>query len=90
MSTSSLPASQRSLIASIAANSRWAKTSAEDRRAATAAASRGRQRSWEQQADPGGVLSPADLAAAVARLKTAHYRRMALRSAQARAGRKSS
>ncbi|MDP9799377.1 hypothetical protein J2S43_007889 [Catenuloplanes nepalensis] len=38
------------------------------------------------QADPDGILTPDELAAAVDRLKKAHYRRMALRSAQARSG----
>lgn len=89
MPTTNLPASQRSLIASVAANTRWSRVnSPEARRAATEAARAARRSKWEQQADPDGVLSPGELEAAVARLKTAHYRRMQLRSAQARAGRK--
>lgn len=88
MTTANLPATQRKLIASRAANLRWAReTSQEARRAATAAASSARQRSWEAQADPEGVLSPDELAAAVQRIKRAHYQLMALRSAQARASR---
>ena len=80
-----MPAAQRSLIASIAANTRWSRVnSPEARRAATAAATAGRRAAWKRQADPDGVLPPAELAAAVERLKKAHYRLMALRSAQAR------
>ena len=89
MPTTNLPASQRSLIASVAANTRWSRVnSPEDRRAATAPAAAAREKSWARKADPDGVLSPDELAAAVARLKKAHYRLMQLRSAQARAGRR--
>lgn len=88
MTTTGLPASQRSLIASRAANLRWSRVnSPAARREATSAATTARNRKWEIQADPDGVLSPEELAAAVARLKAAHYQLMALRSAQARAGR---
>lgn len=87
MPTTNLPPAHRSLIASVAANTRWSRlNSPEARRAATAAASEGRRRKWEMQADPDGLLSPAELDAAVGRLKTAHFRLMALRSAQSRAG----
>lgn len=88
MSTANLPAAHRSLIASRASLTRWAGVnSPEARRAATAPATAGRHRKWERQADPDGVLPPDELAAAVARLKQAHFRLMALRSAQARAAR---
>lgn len=88
MTTANLPATHRKLIASRAANMRWAReTSPEARRAATSAATEARQRSWERQADPDGVLPADELAAAVQRLKTAHFQLMALRSAQARSGR---
>lgn len=89
MPTTKMPPAQRSLIASIAANTRWASVnSPEARSAATAAARAGRRRAWERRADPDGVLPPAELAAAVERLKTAHFRLMALRSAQARSSRR--
>lgn len=85
MTTIHLPSAHRSLIASRAANSRWARiNSPEARREATSAATSARNRKWERQADPEGVLPPGELEAAVRRLKTAHYRLMALRSAQAR------
>lgn len=91
MPTTNLPASQRSLIASVAANTRWSRVnSPAARRAATAAATAARRSKWEKQADPDGVLPPEELEAAVSRLKSAHFSRMALRSAQARAGRKAS
>lgn len=82
-----LPPAQRSLAASYGSLTGWSRrTSKESRREATASARAGRQRSFEQQADPDGVLPADELAAAVERLKKAHYRRMALASAQARAG----
>jgi hypothetical protein len=86
--TGHLPPAHRSPIASVASNTRWARTTAADRRAATAPATEARRRSWEQKADPDGRMTPVELADAVARLKTAHYRLMALRSAQARTARK--
>lgn len=89
MSTANLPPAHRSLIASHASLTRWAGVnSPEARRAATAPATAGRRRKWELQADPDGVLPPDELDAAVDRLKKAHFRLMALRSAQARAGRR--
>jgi hypothetical protein len=88
MATNHLPSSQRSLIGKIGANTRWAKMTKDERRAATAAATKGREKSWERQADPEGRMTPAELIEAVARLKKAHYSLMALRSAQARASRK--
>lgn len=83
-----LSPAQRQLAASIGSLTNWSRlTSPEARRAATAPARAARDRSWERQADPDGALPPDELAAAVARLKKAHFRRMALASARARAGR---
>ncbi|WP_320069142.1 hypothetical protein [Micromonospora sp. RTGN7] len=80
-----LPPAQRQLAASIGSLTRWSRvTSQADRTAALAPARAARQRQWERKADPDGVLAPAELAAAVDRLKKAHYRRMALSSAQTR------
>lgn len=77
---------QRSLAASIGSLTNWSRrTSPEARRAGTATARATRQANLERQADPDGALSPEELAAAVTRLKTAHYRRMALASAKKRA-----
>jgi hypothetical protein len=78
-----LPA-ERSLVGQVAAHTRWAQTTRDERRAATAAATEGRKRSWEKKADPEGRMTPDELAEAVGRLKKAHYALMALRSAQAR------
>lgn len=76
---------QRQLAASIGSLTRWSRiTSTEARTAALAPARIARLRQWERQADPQGVLPPDELAAAVQRLKTAHYRRMALASAKKR------
>jgi hypothetical protein len=80
-----LPPAQRALAASVGSLTNWSRlTSPEARRAATEAARAGRRRSLERQADPDGVLSPEELAAAVDRLRRAHYRAMALASARAR------
>lgn len=90
MSTANLPPAHRSLIASRASLTRWAKVnSPEARRAATAPAQAGRRKKWELKVDPEGVLSPAELEAAVERLQKAHYQLMALRSAQVRSAGKS-
>jgi hypothetical protein len=86
--TGHLPPAQRSLISSIAANTRFAGMTADERRAATAPATEARRKSWEQKADPDGRMTPDELADAVARLKRAHYSLMALRSAQARSSRR--
>lgn len=88
MSIDHLPPSQRKLMASMAANIRWSRTTADERRDATEAARAARVKSWEQKADPDGRMTPGELADAVARLKTAHYSLMALRSAQARSARR--
>lgn len=80
---------QRSLAASIGSLTRWSRVhGARDRTAALAPARAAMRAKWERLADPDGVLPPDELAAAVDRLKRAHYRRMALASAKARAGRR--
>lgn len=86
-----LSPAQRSLAASAGALVQWSRvTSPEDRRAKTAPARAAMRRKWEQQADPEGTLPPDEREAAVNRLRRAHYRRMALASARARAGRSKS
>lgn len=87
MAANHLSPAHRSLVGQVAAHTRWAQTTREERKAATAAATEGRRKSWERKADPDGRMTPDDLAEAVARLKKAHYSLMALRSAQARMGR---
>lgn len=80
-----LPPAERQLAASLGSLIRWSRvTSEEARTAALAPARAARQRQWERKADPDGVLSPDELAAAVERLKKAHYRGMALASAKKR------
>jgi hypothetical protein len=74
--------SDRSQIAKIAAHARWAKEP--DRGAATQAARDGMLRKFEREVDPDGILPPDELAARVDSARKAHYRRIALKSAQAR------
>jgi hypothetical protein len=90
MAANHLPPAHRSLVGRAGAYTRWATTTADERRAATAAATEGRKKSWERQADPDGRMTPDELADAVARLKKAHYARMQLASAQARTSRRAS
>ncbi|MGE3621635.1 MAG: hypothetical protein AB7L84_14350 [Acidimicrobiia bacterium] len=72
---------ERKLIASIAANHRWAH---ED---PTEHAERARQNietRFDDEVDPDRVLDPADRAIRAKRAKTAYFKTLALRSAQAR------
>jgi hypothetical protein len=79
-----VPASpaERSLAASIAAHSKWAKS---DPVEGTAAA---RQAflvdRFERQADPLGQLDPAERARRAEHLRKAHFKRLALASARSR------
>lgn len=72
---------ERTRRARIAAHTRWGKTP--DRTAATEAARRGLLAKFEREADPDGVMSPADRAAAAENLRRAHYLRMAAARAAA-------
>ena len=74
--------SDRTQIAKIAANSRWARET--DRSAATQAARDGMTRRFEREVDPEGRLAPDELAKRVASARSAHYQRLALKSAQSR------
>lgn len=78
----------RSRAARIASNTRWAHEP--DRVAATQAARDAQQRAFEDQVDPGRVMDPAERARRVASLKSAHYTRLAAKSAEARRARKAS
>ncbi|MDP9390179.1 MAG: hypothetical protein M3P89_02065 [Actinomycetota bacterium] len=73
----------RALAASIAAHSKWAATA--DPSAATAPARRAFLGQFERQADPDGTLTPAERARRAEHLRKAHFKRMALASAKARA-----
>ncbi|MFI5729159.1 hypothetical protein ACIA49_03495 [Kribbella sp. NPDC051587] len=66
----------------IAAHESWAKTT--DRAARTRAARQGLEAKFEREADPDGVMSPADRAKAVANARSAYYLRLARSSAEAR------
>ncbi|GGM13980.1 hypothetical protein [Micromonospora yangpuensis] len=81
-----LPPAQRELAAAVGSLTRWSRVTSKDaRKDALAPARAARQKQWERRADPDGTLSPEELAAAVARLKAAHIRRMAMASARSRA-----
>jgi hypothetical protein len=72
----------RSIVARIAANSRWAREF--DTRAAMAPARRGFDQRFEREVDPEGVLPPDERARRVDNAKRAHFQRLALKSAETR------
>lgn len=72
----------RSLIARVAAHTRWAKEP--DRNKATASARKGLEAKWAREVDPDGRMAPDELERRVANLRQAHMSRMALASARAR------
>lgn len=74
-----------SLRHQIAANESWARTT--DRSARTRAAREGLDARFEREvdeADPEGLMSPADRVKAIANRRRAYYQRLALKSAEAR------
>jgi hypothetical protein len=73
---------ERSTIASIAANERWSRTN--DRVAATANARKAFSDRFENLVDPEGTLSPDERARRAASARSAHMKRLALRSAKSR------
>ena len=73
---------QRRLAAVIAANERWARVP--DRTAATAPARDALDAKFLRQADPDGILPPAERARRAANLRHAYYARLALASTRAR------
>ncbi len=80
-----LPPAQRALAAREGSLVNWSrKTSPEARREMTQAARDARRVRLEREADPEGALSPDELAAAVERLRRAHYARMARATAAKR------
>ena len=78
----SLTSSERSLRAQIAAHESWART--EDRTARTAKARQAALNKFERQVDPDGILTPAERAKRAEHARKAHFKRLALKSAQAR------
>lgn len=77
--------SDRSAIAKVASNTRWAQEG--DRVAATQPARAGLERKFEDQVDPERVLDPVERAKRVANAKSAHFTRLARASAKNRAAR---
>ena len=71
-----------STVARLAAHTKWALCP--DRSAATAAARQAFHDMWEKKVDPDGKLDPVERATRAAHAKSAHYARMALKSAQTR------
>jgi hypothetical protein len=72
----------RAVIARIAAAERWARS--HDRSAATEPARRALRAKCEREADPDGLLAPAERTRRADALMTAHMLRLARASAQAR------
>jgi hypothetical protein len=68
--------------ARIAAHTRWAKTP--DRTAATAAQRQAFLDRFEREVDPDGTLAPDVRAKLAENAKSAHFTRLAMRSAQSR------
>jgi hypothetical protein len=81
-------ASDRSTIAKIAANTRWANET--DRSAATQPARDGLTRKFENQVDPDRSLPADERAKRVDSARRAHFQRLARKSAQARRGKRAS
>ena len=79
-------AADRSQVAKIAANTRWAQEP--DRSAAMQPARDGMYRRFEDQVDPDRVLAPEERAKRVENARSAHYQRLALKSAQSRRAKK--
>ena len=72
----------RALIASIAAHASWARTPVPSVR--TANARRAFADRFEREADPDGTLPPDERARRAEHLRCAYFKRLALKSAQAR------
>jgi hypothetical protein len=80
-----LTPAQRKLRAQIAANTRWSQ---EDPAPTAARGQAGLQARFEREVDPGGTLPPAERGRRAEAAKRAHFQRLALASAKARAARK--
>ena len=73
---------ERRLAAQVAAHESWAQTI--DTSARTAAARTAFLAKFEHQADPDGKLTPAERDRRAEHLRKAHFKRLALKSAQSR------
>ncbi|QNI06505.1 hypothetical protein GAN17_09490 [Mycobacterium kubicae] len=78
----SLTPAERSLHGQIGAHESWARTV--NRSARTAPARKAMLDKFERQVDPDGELSPAERAKRAEHARKAYFKRMALKSAQAR------
>lgn len=76
---------RRRQIASLAAHTSWARTPHREERLAPA--NRAREAKWEREVDPDGVMDPATRAKAAASARRAFYKRIALKSVEARRAR---
>lgn len=72
--------------ARIAANSRWANASEEERRAAGALARKGFDDRFDREVDPEGVLEPAERARRAEHARKAYFLSLAFKSARSRRG----
>jgi hypothetical protein len=79
-----LTPAERSLRASVAANTRWANATAEDRQRQAAIAHAGLLAKFERQVDPDNQLSDEERGRRAQHLLTAHMKRLALASSRAR------
>ncbi|UQE74636.1 hypothetical protein MYK68_18275 [Gordonia sp. PP30] len=77
-----LTPTERALRAEIAAHESWARTP--DRAARTAPARKAALDRFEKQVDPDGTLPPAERARRAEHARKAYFKRLALKSAQAR------
>lgn len=79
---STIPSTERTLAAQIAAHESWAHTP--DRSARTSKARAALMAKFEAEADPRGILAPDERARRAEHLRKAHFRRLALKSVQSR------
>jgi hypothetical protein len=77
-----LTPAERSLRSQIAAHESWART--DDRSARTANARKAMDKKFELLVDPDGKLPPAERAKRAEHARKAHFKRLALKSAQVR------
>lgn len=79
-----LTPAERTLRAKIAANTRWAKATSEERRAHGERGSRDLLAKFEREVDPEGTLDPEERRKRAVNARNAHMARLALKSAKAR------
>lgn len=78
----SATSAERSIRAQIASHESWSRTP--DRSARTANARKALLDKFEKQVDPDGTLAPAERAKRAENARKAYFKRLALKSAQAR------